>query len=1010
MRFGIGAKLGVLASVLIVATGVTLAWWITHWSQQALHRQGRINLASETRLHGEELLASLRGLREEALRQATEPDLQDLLRARPTDRQVLERRVEEKFKTLLRKPAYLQVEFLSADADLNATISATRESARVRTDPRIYFPELHRARENRAWLSAIRKNDDAQIAGRAVAVCRAAVPLFLSENGRPRYAGALVLTMDLRPVIQQLQRSAHLLTFLSNEKGHFLIHPKRAEEFTFEKSADAATVPTLLPELAPYYDGSAQQQRFRYPETGGPWKSPDTYYVVTLTIKDEDAWADHTIRDAVRASLDHLSPGEDNLASEVDSSDQFLLLRGLDRERLKREAEALVRQFPTLLEVKSVRSWRNFAVQFVRLDYNPAGAGPPRWLGLVQAAAYEDLDEAVSSWEQQRILWLKLVLLIAIGAILAVFLSRRLTRPLKRITAATRGLAQGNFDVDLPVTSHDEIGTLARCFKDMAEQLQHNIQQKREEEARLSAVLRTAAEGIFILDEEGHILMLNQAAQRIFGYSDRELEGKNVKVLLPREVQGLPIEGRPELPSAIESIRLGKISNSTQEVIGQRKDGTTFPLELSVSDAPAGGRRIYTGIVRDITERKKAEQEIRDLNDHLRRLNEQLDRRVQERTRQLQKSNEELAVARDQALEASRVKSVFLGQMSHEFRTPLNHVKGYAELLLEEMEERGLEEFIPDLDKILKAARNLLYLVNDVLDLSSIEARQLDLNLEAFDVRATLDDLLRQLTPRLEANANELKLDCPESLGLMYADSKRVRQVLWNVLSNACKFTHNGRIDLEVKRHVQRGRDWLTFQVRDSGIGIPPEEMSKLFKAFSQIDNTTARKYDGSGLGLVISRSFCQMMGGDISAESEVGKGSTFLVRLPAQVTDGMPDGSGSTILMIGADGVGAELVREGIRAVPAGNGLEGLRLARRLMPAAIALDVELTGVSGWEVLAALKADPATARVPVILLTSADERSTALALGAADQLNKPVDREHLVALLGRFRPGLARGA
>src|SRR5262249_38992252 len=192
------------------------------------------------------------------------------------------------------------------------------------------------------------------------------------------------------------------------------------------------------------------------------------------------------------------------------------------------------------------------------------------------------------------------------------------------------------------------------------------------------------------------------------GYSADELKDQNIKVLIPREVQGLPVEGHsPESPSAVESIRVGKINNSTHEVVGRRKDGTTFPLELSVSDVPIANRRVYTGIVRDVTERKRAEQEIRDLNDHLLRLTEQLERRVQDRTRQLQQANQELAVARDQALEASRVKSVFLGQMSHEFRTPLNHIKGYAELLQEELHERGVHEFDEDIGKILTSCRNL---------------------------------------------------------------------------------------------------------------------------------------------------------------------------------------------------------------------------------------------------------------------------------------------------------------
>src|SRR5262249_41298997 len=224
----------------------------------------------------------------------------------------------------------------------------------------------------------------------------------------------------------------------------------------------------------------------------------------------------------------------------------------------------------------------------------------------------------------------------------------------QRSPAAARDLAQGDFNVKLPVSAGDEIGVLARYFKDMVEQLRQRGQQLRENEARLRTILRTAAEGIFILDTEGQIQMVNHAAEQIFGYPADELKGQHVKLLLPKEVQGLPARdasaNAPLTPTS--TIKLGRVNNSTQEAVGRRRDGSLFALELSVSEVLIADGRLYTGIVRDITERKRAEQEIRELNQHLRDLNDQLDRRVRERTSQLQKTNEELAVARDQALDA----------------------------------------------------------------------------------------------------------------------------------------------------------------------------------------------------------------------------------------------------------------------------------------------------------------------------------------------------------------------
>jgi len=266
-----------------------------------------------------------------------------------------------------------------------------------------------------------------------------------------------------------------------------------------------------------------------------------------------------------------------------------------------------------------------------------------------------------------------------------------------------------------------------------------------------------------------------------------------------------------------------------------------------------------------------------------------LQRSVEARTRELDKINLELHRlideanrAQEAAEQANRSKGIFLANMSHELRTPLNAIIGYGEMLLEEAEDLGQAGFIPDLQKIHAAAKHLLALINDILDLSKIEAGKMDLYYETFDVPPMIQDVVATIAPLVKKNANALKVHCADDLGAMRADLTKVRQTLFNLLSNASKFTEHGTITLEVSRETGAGGGWVTFRVRDSGIGMTPEQMEKLFQEFSQADASTTRKYGGTGLGLAISRKFCRLMGGDITVESALGQGSTFTIALPA--------------------------------------------------------------------------------------------------------------------------------
>jgi signal transduction histidine kinase/CheY-like chemotaxis protein len=397
----------------------------------------------------------------------------------------------------------------------------------------------------------------------------------------------------------------------------------------------------------------------------------------------------------------------------------------------------------------------------------------------------------------------------------------------------------------------------------------------------------------------------------------------------------------------------------------------------------------------------------------------------------IRKELEVAKAAADEAREASesanRAKTSFLARMSHELRTPLNAIIGYSEMLQEEAEDLRQEGFTEDLYKIRSAGKHLLDLINEVLDLSKIEAGRMDLYLETFQVRNLVEDAIHTVEPQLEKGGNTLELHFDNEIKAMHADITKVRQCLINLLSNAAKFTEKGAIELRVRYEKKGGKEWIIFEVQDSGIGIAPEHIDRIFEPFSQADPSTTRKYGGTGLGLVISQKFCRMMSGSIEVESREGEGSTFRMRLPAEVslaTGGTtsrqfasaatssskrrrrrelvaPKG---TILVIDDDPAVQELVdwnlnRQGFHVEGCPDGESGLQMAKRLEPSAILLDVKLPGIDGWEVLRRIKADAELEAIPVIVVSILDERAKSFDLGAEGFLPKPIEREHLISTI-----------
>ena len=420
-------------------------------------------------------------------------------------------------------------------------------------------------------------------------------------------------------------------------------------------------------------------------------------------------------------------------------------------------------------------------------------------------------------------------------------------------------------DIWVETQAYPHPNGLSIFFRDVTERRRaENLLRGRELHFR--SLLDNMMDGVMTIDSNSIVQTFNPAAEHITGYLANEVVGHCVSQFACDVEKGTCEPGLWHFLGQEHVDDVGK----RHEVQIIHKNNSRFPVEVSVGEMQVGDEWNYVVTLRDISEKKKAENEL-----HVHR--HELEDLVRARTADLQ-------ILREQAEQANRAKSTFLANMSHELRTPLNAIIGYSELLNEDAKLLGANELANDLEKIYSSGHHLLKLINNILDLSKIEAGKMEMHLEKFDVAEMVNDVSGTVGMLMKENNNELRVGCDAGLGEMMADSLWVRQSILNLLSNAAKFTRSGVVELNVRRIEAADEATLFFTVIDTGMGMSDEEISVLFQAFQQAQSTTSSEFGGTGLGLAITRTLCRIMGGDVQASSEKNKGSTFVISLPAEV------------------------------------------------------------------------------------------------------------------------------
>jgi adenylate cyclase len=575
---------------------------------------------------------------------------------------------------------------------------------------------------------------------------------------------------------------------------------------------------------------------------------------------------------------------------------------------------------------------------------------------------------------------------IVLGILAAFVVLISISRPLDKVVAAMAGITAGDLNVEIPKAAPDEIGAMARTLELFRESIRERTKLSAESEQQRRVVqtaIETISDGFVLFDSDDRLVLCNSKFRELYPrLDDMARSGTKFSELLRVGVERGVLNTADQTPEQWIEARLRAHTDPKGFIESHHGD---IWVRISERRTPDGSTVcVYT----DISELKARQQELQD--------------------------------AMQQAETANRAKSAFLANMSHELRTPLNAIIGLTEMLVSNAARFGTDKALEPLRRVHRAGKHLLDLINQVLDLSKIEAGKLDLSPESINVAGLIEEVLGTVRPLAEQNKNQLKVSCPKELAPLYIDPLRLRQILLNLLSNACKFTKDGEVSLRVTPASADGKRWMDFVVTDTGIGMTPDQLGKLFEDFAQADESTARRYGGTGLGLAITRRLCRMMGGDVTVTSEAGKGSTFVVHLPAGSAGAIDETIehtlgpreqqiiGDCVLVIDDDATARELIAHHLReagfsVVTANGGREGLKLAEELHPIAITLDVIMPDIDGWTVMAALRGNPAIADIPVIMATITDQQRKGAMLGAAGYLTKPIDRNQLIGLLQPFQ-------
>ena len=682
---------------------------------------------------------------------------------------------------------------------------------------------------------------------------------------------------------------------------------------------------------------------------------------------------------------------------------------GTSRPRLEKPYEEFVKGTRASLE-----QLNHELVEAKVLSFDPKAAAaaveePLKKSKALWALVVRELDELmmnrIQKHERRRtIAWLSTLLVLAGVGYLWIAFYAAVMGTVDDLERASQRMLGADPGQEVVLEAHDEMGRVTKSFNAIAQRLRREWEQATQDNARARAaeasllvseertrlIIQSALDAVITIDAEGKVVEWNPQAAAIFGWTRQETVGKNLSSLI------IPQKDRAAHHAGLKRFSVtgeGPLLNRRIEVMALRRNGTEFPVEVSIAPLGAGKGSGFSAFLRDITERKRSEEELR--------------------------------AAKVSAELANHAKSEFLANMSHELRTPLNSIIGFSTVVL-----KGKGKHLPPqeatyIERILDNGKHLLGLINTILDLSKIEAGKVDLNVTAVDLAELVRETVAQLEGRVVDKRIQLTAELPPRIAAFPTDADKLKQVLINLVGNAIKFTEKGSVTVRVVvdplNDVARRID-----VIDTGVGIPKAMLGKIFDAFEQVDSGMSRKYEGTGLGLTISRSLAGLLGCSIEVESEVGQGSTFSLHLlpvaagragtttrikradPVVEPDDHFDVElkDKLVLVIDDEDDSRFLLRQyvsdcGCRVAEAENGADALEKARQLKPDLITLDLMMPGMNGWETLRKLKADPELFDVPVVVVSIVGSENKGTIFGAADLLNKPVSRDELCTVLRR---------